>query len=165
MIAHMKSAQPTDRHGQPLPAGAVPDVDEPDITDWRSFADRPSFEFTELLFEKMRTSVGDIKHLLRILQAKNNLGAGDDAIFGSVEEMYEAIDALDVEAAGWKTFRVRYVYLHHSLSIHILSGLVRWIGPLAPNSPSWKREPHIVHTHDTLALLKSMISNWEFDGE
>lgn len=52
-----------------------------------------------------------------------------------------------------------------SLFVHVLSGIFRWIGQLTPNSPSWKREPHVVHTRDTLALLKSIISNREFDGK
>lgn len=88
---------------------APPDNQPEDDENWQSFADRPSFEFAELVFEKMKTSIGDINRLLRIIQAKNNLGSGDPAIFENADDMYAAIDGLDVEAAGWQTFRVRYV--------------------------------------------------------
>lgn len=105
------SARPCDRDGNFLPDGAIPEDDDedPDNEDWESFSDRPSFEFCELHIEKMHTSVGDINWLLRIIQAKNNLGSGDDTIFANVDEMYAAVDGIDVEGAGWRSFRVRYV--------------------------------------------------------
>lgn len=57
----------------------------------------------------MQTSEGDINHLLRIIQAKNDLGSGDPAIFADADDLYSTIDEYDVEGAGWQTFRVRYV--------------------------------------------------------
>lgn len=105
----MHSARRTDRHGTFVDDDDASDdgSEDPDIDDWGSFADRPSFEFCELIFEKMLTSVGDINWLLKIIQAKNDLGSGDPAIFQDADDMYAAIDGIDVEGAGWRSFRVR----------------------------------------------------------
>lgn len=105
----MRLARRTDRHGTFLEDNDASDdgSEGPDIDDWGSFADRPSFEFCELIFEKMLTSVGDINWLLNIIQAKNDLGSGDPAIFRNADDMYAAIDGIDVEGAGWHSFRVR----------------------------------------------------------
>lgn len=42
---------------------------------------------------------------------------------------------------------------------------IRYTGPVTAESPAWMRETYIIHTRDTLALLKSMIANREFDGK
>lgn len=106
-------ARPCDRDGDFLPDGVLPEDDDedPGNEDWESFADRPSFELCELPIEKMHPSVGDINWLLRIIQAKSNPGSGDDGIFANVYEMYAAVDGIDVEGAGWRSFRVRCVYI------------------------------------------------------
>lgn len=114
----------------------------------------------------MKTSKGDINRLCRIIQAKNNLGSGDPAIFENADEMYAAIDELDVEAAGWETFRVRYVFLSLIASVTcLLRHFSRYNGPIAPNAPSWKRQTYIVHTRNVLAIVKHMAANPEFDGK
>lgn len=123
MIMTYLLAEPVDRNGNPLEPGEPPEAVDGDPDEaWKSFHDRPSFEFAELLIEKMETSQGDIDHLLRIIQAKNNLGSGDPAIFADVEELYTAVDEYEIEGAGWQTFRIRYVLLT-SLLISLLVSL------------------------------------------
>lgn len=161
-------AEPVDRHGNPLQVGDPPEgLDDEDDGDngWKSFRDRPSFEFAELLFEKMQTSLGDINYLLRIIQAKNNLGSGDPAIFADVDDLHSAIDGFDIEGAGWQTFRIRFVHSFFTPSSYLNNSSSSYAGPIDVNSPSWMREEYIIHTRDALALVKHMASNREFDGK
>ncbi|KAI0745331.1 hypothetical protein C8Q76DRAFT_764613 [Earliella scabrosa] len=116
--------------------------------DFTPFADRPSFECAELLFEKMSASQGDVDELFNILRAKNILDGHEDSepIFRSHAHMLDTIDDIKLGATSWTTFSVR------------------WNGPVTADSPSWKRQRFIVHTRDPLAVMKAMCASADFNG-
>lgn len=105
----------------------------------------------------MKTSKGDINRLCRIIQAKNNLGSGDPAIFEDADEMYATIDELDVEAADWETFRVRYVFLSLIQSWLVLSDI--YVGTMDQSNPTLLHGS-ARHTSYTRAMYWRSLNTW-----
>lgn len=144
------TARPCDANGNFLDD---PNADPPPRESHKSFhpfADRPSFECAELLFEKMAGSEGDINQLFNVLRAKNILDGHEelDPIFNSYQHLTDNIDDIEhgIGCTGWTSFSVR------------------WNGPITPDSPSWKRQRYIVHTRDPLAVIKAMCASADFNG-
>ncbi|KAI0040568.1 hypothetical protein FA95DRAFT_1611699 [Auriscalpium vulgare] len=143
------TGQPCDQDGNFLPPNAPPlPVDDNDDNNWEPFADRPSFQFAELLFEKTQTSAGDINELLKILQAKDVVdGIDREPIYESADNLYATIDDIEAGVPGWETFKIRYN------------------GPITADSPAWKREEYVVHTRNALQVMKYTVANPEFKGK
>ncbi|KAA1477476.1 hypothetical protein DENSPDRAFT_587684 [Dentipellis sp. KUC8613] len=140
------NARKCDPDGNFLPNDA-PRPPRDDTEDWTPFADRPSFEFAELVFEKMETSAGDIDHLLKVFAAKAMLDGGGGGLFKDHNELYAAIDSIQHGDIPWKTFKVRYC------------------GPVTLQSPSWQRTTYIIHARDARAVAEQMIGDPDFDGK
>ncbi|KAI0674841.1 hypothetical protein C8Q78DRAFT_1066759 [Trametes maxima] len=126
---------------------APPPVSHLTDSDFQHFTDRATFEAAELLYEKMAASKDDIKQLLRILRAKTVLDGHDpDAtpLFDSHQHLLDAIDAIQYGGTEWHTFAVRYG------------------GPVAPDSPAWKRQHFVVHARNSLEILEGMAASTDF---
>ncbi|KAI0064201.1 hypothetical protein BV25DRAFT_1914428 [Artomyces pyxidatus] len=140
------NARPCDEDGNFLPDGTPPPP--PDTNhDWTPFDDRPSFEFAELIFEKMQSSKGDIDHLLKIWAAKKVLDGDEGEFFHDYSELLKMIDAVSVGVASWETFKIKYS------------------GPITAESPSWHHEEYIVHTRNIRTVLHNMASSPDFNGK
>ncbi|KAA1472182.1 hypothetical protein DENSPDRAFT_778039 [Dentipellis sp. KUC8613] len=141
------TGRPCDRYGKYLAPGTPPEPLD-DGHDWAPFDDRPSFHFAQLVFEKMQTSVGDVNTLLEILGARECLVHGKDGkpMFQNADHLLETIDAIDYGEVSWQSFSVRYN------------------GPIDDTSASWKRETYVIHARNTLQVVRTMLSNTEFDG-
>ena len=142
------TAQPCNEEGDFLPEGA-PAPPRDNIVDFSPFADRPSFEFVELAFEKMQVSKGDLDQLLHILAAKNVADghAEQPAIFENTRELLETIDDIPYGDATWRAYKVRYT------------------GPIDPDSPPWMRRTYTVHMRDTLVVAKQLVTSDDFKGK
>ncbi|TFY67845.1 hypothetical protein EVG20_g3800 [Dentipellis fragilis] len=140
------TARKCDSEGNYIPSTSPPPPRD-NSEDWTPFADRPSFEFAELVFEKMETSAGDLDRLLKIYAAKTLLDGGGDRLFDNHDDLYATIDAIQHGDVPWKTFRVSYR------------------GPVTADSPSWQTEPFVIHARDAYAVAKQMIGNPDFDGK
>ena len=140
--------RPCDAHGNFLPPNAPPEP-QPDDKDWIPFADRPSFEFTELAFEEARMSKGTVNRLLRILAAKyivDNLPADYHPLFRKYQDVLDAIDTIEYGEVSWRTFAFRFN------------------GPVYPDSPSWKRETYLVHCRDALRVAENLAASADFNS-
>ncbi|KAI1789248.1 hypothetical protein LXA43DRAFT_1155148, partial [Ganoderma leucocontextum] len=140
--------RPCDAQGNFLPLNTPP-AHRPDDVDWTPFADRPTFEFAELVFEEARMSKGTVNHLLRILAAKyvvDNLPVDYHPLFRRYQDVLEAIDSVEYGEVSWRTYAFRYE------------------GPVSPNSPSWKREVYFVHCRDALRVAENLASSPDFNG-
>ncbi|TBU53492.1 hypothetical protein BD310DRAFT_774757, partial [Dichomitus squalens] len=142
------NARPCDREGNFLPANTPPPPSE-GINDFTPFEDRPSFEFAELLFEKMRSSSADINQLLQILSAKRVIQTnGQDSsngFFSSTDTMYHTIDDIDFGNIEWKTIKVRYT------------------GPMDPEA-HWMHDEYEFHYRDIEQALVNMAGSAEFEN-
>ncbi|TBU51366.1 hypothetical protein BD310DRAFT_834530 [Dichomitus squalens] len=142
------SARPCDQDGNFLPPNTPPPpFDGPGS--FAPFEDRPSFEFAELLFEKMHSSSQDIDHLLRILSAKRvNQTNGEDSssgFFTNAEEMYDTIDNIDYGSLDWKSIKICYT------------------GPAEPDA-HWKHEEYELYYRDIEHAMLNMAGCTEFYG-
>ncbi|KDQ58372.1 hypothetical protein JAAARDRAFT_128445 [Jaapia argillacea MUCL 33604] len=139
------TARKCNEHGDFLPDHSPPPPRDA-THDWAPFSDEPSFEFAELMFEKVQSSRGDIDELLRILAKKNTQDGLEDPIYHSCADLEATIDAIEYGEASWTSFKVRYT------------------GEITPQSPSWKQEEFVVHTRDSLSVIRSMVGSVDFDG-
>ena len=89
------TAKPCNKEGVYLPEDLPPPPrDELPPTDWTPFANRPSFEFAELNFEKLPTSADDINQLLRNWAGRNVLEGHNTTMYENVDNILETIDSI-----------------------------------------------------------------------
>ncbi|KAI0351062.1 hypothetical protein OH77DRAFT_1506733 [Trametes cingulata] len=144
----LATGRPCDSHGNFIPRGQLPEP-LPDDIDWSPFPDRPSFEWSEVVFEASHLSEGKINQMLRILAAKHVADGRPDytAIYENYKAILNDIDSISYGPSKWRTFAVRYC------------------GPLGPDSAAWKREVYFVHARDTLAVAKALAASSDFKGK
>ena len=136
--------RPCNVFGAFLPQGAPPPPREA-FDGFAPFQDRPSFEFAELIFEKMLCSRDDIDQLLHIWSAKNIVdNTGTDPVFDAHQDMLNTIDAIPWGDAPWYSFKIH------------------WNGPITPTSPAWKRAEYVVHAQNPLQVFENMLDDGEF---
>ena len=98
---------PCDAQGNFLPEGAPPPPwEERADDDFATFKDAAAFELADLLFRRDQMSGTHINDLLQIWAT--TLSQDQDPPFASKNEMYNAIDDLDLGGAPWKCFTVKY---------------------------------------------------------
>ncbi|KAI0717299.1 hypothetical protein C8Q72DRAFT_962343 [Fomitopsis betulina] len=140
----IEGGRPCNVFGAFLPQGAPPPPREA-FDGFAPFQDRPSFEFAELIFEKMLCSRDDIDQLLRIWSAKNIVdNTGTDPVFDAHQDMLNTIDAIPWGDAPWYSFKIR------------------WNGPITPTSPAWKCAEYVVHAQNPLQVFENMLDDGEF---
>ncbi|TBU40371.1 hypothetical protein BD309DRAFT_993112 [Dichomitus squalens] len=142
------TARPCNAQGDFLPPGAPPAPKE-GAQDFGPFCDRPSFEFAELVFEKMQVSKADLNQLLHILAAKNVVDghANHPAIFENADELLETIDAIPFGDTVWRAYKVRYT------------------GAMGPDSPSWMRKTYVIYLRNSLVVAEQLAASEDFDGK
>lgn len=112
---------------------------------WEPFDDRPTFEFAELVIEKMQTSQGDINALLEKLAAKAKLcGSSDPPIYRDYDAILKDIDDIKLGLAEWDTWSVG------------------WKSPTDAQSRPWKHKRWFVHARNARELFASQLSNPDF---
>ncbi|KIJ12261.1 hypothetical protein PAXINDRAFT_14883 [Paxillus involutus ATCC 200175] len=138
--------RPCDENGNFLPPHAEPPPLN-DGKDWFPFANRPSFEFAELQFEKIEASRQEVDSLLKILAARSLLdGSGAEPPFCNSHDLKATIDDIPYGETPWSSFRVRYT--GNSMQ-----------------TPPWKQETYVVHTRDSHAAVVNMARSADFDGK
>ncbi|KAH9916450.1 uncharacterized protein B0H18DRAFT_939252 [Fomitopsis serialis] len=138
------NGRPCNRSGIFLPNGSPPPPREP-LDGFAPFEDRPSFEFAELVYEKMLCSRDDVNQLLRIWAAKNVIdNTGTDPVFAAHKDMLKTIDSIPWGDAPWYSFKLR------------------WNGPITPDSPAWKRAEYVVHAQNPLQIFENMLDTSEY---
>ncbi|KAI1781964.1 hypothetical protein LXA43DRAFT_907186 [Ganoderma leucocontextum] len=139
------TAAPCNQAGVPLPPFSPP---PPRSTShkWEPYPNRPSFEFSELIFEKMEESKDDINHLLRILRARDVLHGCEHVppIFHDADHMVRSIDAIPYGEANWESVAFQYT------------------GPVDDHSPAWKREKYPFHFHNSLQAIERILESPDF---
>lgn len=143
------SARPCDANGNFLADAHAPPPPRANEPDFEPFTDRPSFEYAELVFEKMAASEGDINHMLAIWKAQRILdGHNPDANpgFNSQSDLLNTIDSIPYGDIAWSAFSVQYA------------------GPIGANAPSWKRQRYVVYMRNSLHALENMAGSADFQG-
>ncbi|KAK0475361.1 hypothetical protein IW261DRAFT_1567756 [Armillaria novae-zelandiae] len=95
---------PCDEHGQYLLPNILPPPPLPQNENlWAPFEDEVQFRIANFLFQKVEMSQGDINHLMELwnLSMLEHEGFGP---FQSCDDMYDAIDEIQLGSAPWKCF-------------------------------------------------------------
>ncbi|KAH7904691.1 hypothetical protein BJ138DRAFT_1236212 [Hygrophoropsis aurantiaca] len=141
------NALPCDERGNFLPPNSEP----PPLNnhkDWSPFDDRPSFEFAELMFEKIEASREEVDSLLKILAARCVLDeSGAEPMFNSSRDLENTINEIPYGETPWTSFNVRYT------------------GVVTEHSPSWKRAVYTVHTRNSRSAALNMAASADFEGK
>ncbi len=138
---------PCDEHGQDLPPNSPPPSFPPrNENAWAPFDDEVQFCIADFLFQKVEMSQGDINHLMELW----NLSMLDhDALgpFQNHDEMYKAINEIQLGSAPWKCF----------------------VCPpepdLPPSAPDWQRQSYQVWYRDPTVVITNMLANPDFAKE
>ncbi|KAK0439960.1 uncharacterized protein EV420DRAFT_1623156 [Desarmillaria tabescens] len=138
---------PCDEHGQDLPPNSPPPSFPPQNENaWAPFEDEVQFRIADFLFQKVEMSQGDINHLMELW----NLSMLDHDAFGPFQnhdDMYKAIDEIQLGSAPWKCF----------------------ICPpdpdLPPSAPDWQCQSYQVWYRDPTVLIANMLANPDFAKE
>ena len=91
-------------------------------------------------------SVERTNDLLKIWTAREiELGHFTEAPYRNHNDLLNTIDSIELGDTPWEAFTVRYG------------------GALNDNSPSWKRDTYTIYARDTLAVMRSVLSNPDYD--
>jgi hypothetical protein len=71
----------------------------------------------------------------------------DGVPWDSVDELYDAIDSIDMGEIGWKTLKFSYT------------------GPKPPTPPQWMEQTYELNMHDVLGVLEQQLASTEFEGQ
>lgn len=138
---------PCDAQGNFLPEGAPPPPWEERANDnYATFKDSAAFELADLLFWRDQMSGTHINDLLQIWAT--TLSQDQDPSFTSKNEMYNAIDNLDLGGAPWNCFTVKY------------NGEIKE-GDVTP----WKHKSFEVWYCDPWIIMHNQLGNWEYADE
>ena len=138
---------PCDAQGNFLPEGAPPPPwEERADDDFGTFNDAAAFELADLLFRRDQMSGTHINNLLQIWA--RTLPQDQDPPFTSKNEMYNAIDNLDLGGAPWKCFTVKY------------NGEIKE-GDVTP----WKHKSFEVWHRDPRVLMHNQLGNRDYADE
>ena len=137
---------PCDSDGYDLEQGAPPDVRLGDTQpSWSPFHSQTQFETADFLFKKAEMSQGNIDILMELWASTNRDG---QAPFQDHQEMLATIDAIHHGDTPWQSFTASYS---------------RTRPPKDP--PDWMLKEYTVFFRDPLTVMRSIISNPDFDGQ
>ena len=145
-INSMVTGTPCDADGYDLEPGGPPqDHSDGSQPNWSPFSSQTQFETADFLFRKAEMSQADIDILMRLWATTTSNGC---APFQNHQEMLATIDAIDLGDIPWQTFSAKYR------------------GEVPPeNPPDWMLKEYTVFFRDPLSVVRSMISNPEFNGQ
>lgn len=113
--------------------------------DWSPFQSQAQFETADFLFKKAEMSQGNVDILMELWASTVEDG---QAPFQNHREMLETIDAIDCSNTPWQSFSANY------------SGNKPLNDP-----PDWMLKDYTVFFRDPLAVVRSIISNPDFNGQ
>jgi len=146
-IANVFKGKPCQQDGSHLMPGERLRPEPPpnaDPTNWGAFESKEGFEIAELVYHKAQMSAGNIDDLLRIC-------FGGRVPFLNHNELYSAIDSLDVGGVPWQSFSIQY-----DGGVH---------GDDGDNRPKWMSDVHDVFYRDPRLVVHEMLANPDFkDG-
>jgi Plavaka transposase len=142
-----RTGRPCDADGNYLPPGSPPlPFDDPPLDNWFPFSSRIEFETADFLFRRNQMSAGDIDTLFELWGA-SLLVSGGVPPFVNHKELYKTIDRATVGDIQWQSFTVSYD------------------GPITVEEPpSWMTNDFEVWYRNPHEVIKSMLSNREFNG-
>ena len=143
---HTVTGTPCDADGYDLEPGTAPqDHSGSSQPDWSPFSSQTQFETADFLFRKAEMSQADIDILMRLWATTTSDGSTP---FQNHQEMLATIDAIDIGDIPWQSFSATYC------------------GEVPPeNPPDWMLKEYTVFFRDPLSVVRSMISNPDFDGQ
>ncbi|KAJ6582258.1 hypothetical protein B0H19DRAFT_1207698 [Mycena capillaripes] len=135
-----------DREGNFLAEGSLPPPRAPrGPDDYMPYSNDLVFHLADLLYRKVQMSAGDIDTLMQIWAAKH---PETDPPFSDHVDLYNTIDATDLDHVPWQSFEVCY-----NLPI-----------PLGDKTP-WKTQNYTVYFRDPRLILRSQLANPDFKDE
>ena len=137
---------PCDLDGYDLEQGALPET-QPGGTPsgWSPFHSQVQFETADFLFKKAEMSQGNIDILMELWSSTTG---NSQAPFRDHRDMLATIDAIDGSGTPWQSFSAGYS------------------GTRPPNDPpDWMLKDYTVFFRDPLAVVRSIISNPDFNGQ
>lgn len=137
---------PCDSDGYDLEHGAPPETQPRESSpDWSPFNSQVQFETADFLFKKAEMSQGNIDILMELWASTS---ADGQAPFQDHRDMLETIDDIDGGDTPWQSFTASYS------------------GTKPPgNPPDWMLKNYTVFFRDPRAVVRSIISNPDFDGQ
>ncbi|CAK5272542.1 unnamed protein product [Mycena citricolor] len=140
--------QPCDRYGNfllPNTPQAPPPRDHPSADDFAPYANQHDFVLADLLYRRIQMSAGEIDELMQNWAARP--GARDPP-FVDHKDLYNTIDATELEHVPWQSFSVQYNR------------------PIVPGDTTpWKSQEYIIHFRDPRLVLRNQLANPDFKGE
>jgi hypothetical protein len=137
---------PCDADGYDLEPGAplktLPKVTPPS---WSPFCSQTQFEAADFLFKKAELSQGNVDILMELWASSAEDG---QAPFRNHREMLDTIDTIDAGNTPWQSFTASYSGIKPS-----------------NNPPDWMLKDYVVFFRDPLAVVRSVVSNPDFDGQ
>ena len=128
-----------------LPPGSPPPPRSQEA-DWAPFETEQQFHLADFLYRKAEMSAGNIDELLEIwaltMAQNDELGP-----FNSYEQMYGAIDSIELGDVPWKCFTAGYQ------------------GDRAQNGPAWQDAQYAVWYRDPALVIKQLFDNPDFDKQ
>jgi hypothetical protein len=145
-LTRSRAALPRSLDGDFLPEGAAPEPRD-ETRHWDSFGTRFRFEFANLVYARMQTSVPNIDDIL-FIWAANNIAFHDgaDPVFRNADEVYRAIDECSYSDVSWTNVQFRY------------DGAVD-----SRTAPRWKSQEYVLHTRDSLKLVENLAGSADFN--
>ncbi|KAJ6616525.1 hypothetical protein B0H10DRAFT_2390622 [Mycena sp. CBHHK59/15] len=136
---------PCDSNGVPLAPNTPPPPRStaPD-DDWSPFEDEVQFRTADFLFRRVEMSQGNIDYLLE-LWGLSLMKHGDLGPYDNYQQLYAAIDAVNVGDAPWKCLKTG--------------------GDGRADAPDWARQEYEIWYRDPDAVIRNMLDNPDFDGE
>ena len=137
---------PCDADGYDIEPGILPqDHSGSSQPNWFPFTSQAQFETADFLFKKAEMSQADTDILMRLWAATTSDGR---APFLNHQEMLTTIDAINLGDIRWQSFSAKYS------------------GKVPPgNPPDWMLKEYTVYFRDSLSVVRSMISNPDFNGQ
>lgn len=140
-------ARPCDADGTFLPDGTPPPARNTQ-KDWTPWEDCPSFETSELIFEKMQASQGEIDELFLQLHARAILTDTEHGeMFDNFKSILDLIDSVPWGYGEWDSFTAE------------------WPGPRDADSRPWKFKKWRCHLRDVRKVVETQLDTREFDGK
>jgi len=142
-------AHPCDEYGDFLPPGAPPSPQETPLQgDWTPFGSEVEFKLAELLYRCAELSASNIDALLDLwAQSLEGFDATQGTPFDNHEDLYGTIDSSTLGDILWQCL------------------VTKISDDINKCSPSWMRTQYEVWYRDPEAVVSTMLSNPDFNGQ
>ncbi|TFK32680.1 hypothetical protein BDQ12DRAFT_701098 [Crucibulum laeve] len=119
---------------------------------WAPFSNRLEHDWAHYHYIQLQSSVEDIAQGLDLWHAVVITHASKpdhniDVPWRTAADLYETIDAIQIGAVGWKTFKFHYS------------------GPKPPTPPQWMENTYKLNARDVLAVVEQQMASSEFNSQ